>query len=225
LGASFQIVLTDCHMPNIDGFQFVKRLRSDPKTESLKVIMLTSGVVPSSRLRCEELGISDLLMKPVKPSELLNAMLTVLGDSVESTESTGIDDQTGPQVERLSVLLAEDNLVNQMLALRMLEKQGHTVEVANNGREALDKVSTQSFDLILMDVQMPIMDGYEATEAIRKQEQQSGKRVPIIALTAHAMKGDKEKCLESGMDDYIAKPFRQKEFATVVHRVMSSRKR
>jgi len=162
--------------------------------------------------RCEKLGIAAYLMKPVKQSELFDAIALALGvaaeDALAQPASAAKETRPAKTTQRLNILLAEDSLVNQKLALGLLARQGHDVTVANNGKEAVAAVTARGFDLVLMDVQMPEMDGLEATRAIRAREKKTGTRVPIMAMTAHAMQGDRERCLAAGMDDYIAKPIR-----------------
>jgi CheY-like chemotaxis protein len=158
-------------------------------------------------------------MKPVKQSELFDAIVAALGISTVEDEADG--SPPGRNVRRLRILLAEDSLVNQKLAVGLLEKYGHTVVVANNGREAAAVVQAQKFDLVLMDVQMPEMDGLQAAEAIRERENTAGGHVPIIAMTAHAMKGDRERCLDAGMDDYVSKPIRSQELFDAIERVLA----
>ena len=202
-GEPFGLLLLDKHMPEMDGFTLAERIKQSSEFAVASIIMLTSGDQPGDADRCRELGIASYLMKPVKQSELLNAILTVRGIFFPPEERpTQVIHPRG----HLRVLLAEDNPVNQMLAVLLLEKQGHTVVVASNGREALAALEQQPFDLVLMDVQMPEMDGFEATAHIRAKERETGRHVPIIALTAHAMKGDQQRCLQAGMDAYISKP-------------------
>jgi CheY-like chemotaxis protein len=170
-------------------------------------MMLTSGDQPGDVSRCERLGIAAYLMKPIKQSELLDSIVLALGVTAAEDEGPeGAVVRRPTQLPPLRVLLAEDSLVNQKVAVALLEREGHTVFVANNGREAVAAFESQGFDLVLMDVQMPEMDGFEATATIRGKEQQTGRHVPIIAMTAHALKGDRERCLEAGMDNYVAKP-------------------
>jgi PAS domain S-box-containing protein len=217
---SFALVLLDVHMPDMDGFAVTEQIRSSYKQQGLKVILLTSGSRPSDVARCRELGISDYLSKPVKQSELFDAIVTTMaedGRKGERDESASVFAQT-PECS-LRVLLAEDNPVNQTLAMRILEKLGHKVQVVNNGREALGRSQAEEFDLILMDVQMPEMDGLEATTAIRGAEASTGKHVPIVAMTAHAMKCDREKCLSAGMDGYLSKPIRIDELKQAMSEV------
>jgi two-component system, sensor histidine kinase and response regulator len=177
------------------------------------VIVLTSAGQRGDAARCRELGVAAYLTKPVSQSELFNCIVRVLGASGPRAESAAlITHHTLREGNRkLNVLLAEDNAVNQMIAARLLEKRGHRVTVATNGREALAALERESFDVVLMDVQMPEMDGFEATAAIRVRDKSTGGRVPIIAMTAHAMRGDQERCLAAGMDGYIAKPVKARE--------------
>ena len=204
-GCPYRLVLTDAHMPQIDGFMLAQRIKEDAALGGTVVMMLTSGDRPDDVHRCEQLGIAAYLLKPVKQSELLDAVELALGISVGRTKRG--DAARPPRPFRpLRILLAEDSLVNRKLALALLHEQGHTVAVANNGREAVAAAESQSFDLVLMDVQMPEMDGLEATTAIRAREKQTGRHLPILAMTAHALKGDRQRCIEAGMDGYVAKP-------------------
>ena len=217
---SFDLVLLDVHMPDMDGFAVAEQIRNSYKQQGLKVILLTSASRPSDVARCRELGISDYLSKPIKQSELFDAIVTAMaehGRKHERYESASAFIQASER--SLRVLLAEDNPVNQTLAMRILEKLGHKVQVVNNGREALGRSQAEEFDLILMDVQMPEMDGLEATTAIRAAEASTGKHVPIVAMTAHAMKGDREKCLSAGMDGYLSKPIRIDELKQAMSEV------
>jgi two-component system, sensor histidine kinase and response regulator len=203
----FSLIITDLHMPLVDGFGLVEALRKNPLLSPIPILILSSSAQPADRTRGQQLGVAALLTKPVQPSELLDAVLNALS----STTTLEIP----PQVPTLlpyeegggmKVLLAEDNAVNRTLARRLLEKHGHTVVLAENGREALNALERETVDLVLMDVQMPVMDGLEAIAAIRKKEQSTGVHLPIVALTAHAMKGDRERCLAAGADDYLTKP-------------------
>jgi PAS domain S-box-containing protein len=216
----FALVLLDVHMPDMDGFAVAQQIRSNYKQQGTKVILLTSASMPSDVARCRELGISDYLSKPIKQSELFDAIATAMaehGRKCERYESASafIHDSG----RSLRVLLAEDNPVNQTLAMRILERLGHKVQVANNGKEVLERFQAEEFDLILMDVQMPEMDGLEATTAIRAAESSTGKHVPIVAMTAHALKGDREKCLGVGMDGYLSKPIRIDELKQAMSEV------
>jgi CheY-like chemotaxis protein len=160
-------------------------------------------------------------MKPLKQSELLATILTALDANRRLTPAPPAP-PAAPAARSLRVLLAEDNLINQKLGLRLLEKQGHSVVVVADGAQALEALQRETFDLVLMDVQMPHLDGLEATAAIRAQEQGTGRHLPIVAMTAHAMKGDRERCLDAGMDDYIAKPIQPAELMAAISRVVPS---
>jgi PAS domain S-box-containing protein len=210
VGEPFALVLLDAHMPEMDGFTLAAQMQRARELAGVTVVMLTSAGQPEDVSRCRTLGISAYLMKPVKQSELFATILTALGRPIQLTEPAAPLPTRGA-VRPLRILLAEDNLVNQTLALRLLEKEGHTVIVVEDGRAAVEAVERQPFDLVLMDVQMPNMDGFEATAEIRLREQGTNRHVPILAMTAHAMKGDREQCLAAGMDGYIAKPIRPQE--------------
>ena len=220
----FALVLLDVHMPEMDGFAVAEQIRNSYSQQGIKVILLTSASKPSDIARCRELGISDYLSKPIKQSELFDAIVTAMAEHSrkgERHESTSAFIQTPER--SLRVLLAEDNPVNQTLAMRILERLGHKVQVVNNGKEALEQAQAEEFDVILMDVQMPEMDGLEATAAIRDAESGTGKHVPIVAMTAHAMKGDKEKCLSAGMDGYLSKPIRINELKQAMSEIEKTR--
>ena len=208
-GAPFKLVLTDAHMPHTDGFTLVGQIRADKEVGSVVILMLTSGGQPSDVSRCEQLDISSYLLKPIKQSELFDSIMMTLGIMDHESDDTPQVDAAPSGFGKLDVLLAEDSAVNQKLAVLVLERSGHRVTVANNGREAVAAVKSRDFDLVLMDVQMPEMDGLEATAAIRVMEQSTGTHVPIVAMTAHAMKGDREQCLANGMDGYVSKPVRR----------------
>jgi PAS domain S-box-containing protein len=220
-GKPYDLVLTDANMPEVDGFSLAEMIKKDEKLGSTIIMMLTSGDRPGDIARCEQLGVAAYLLKPVKQSELFDAITMALdADTPEEEVPSGTCvDETNRDLRR-RVLLAEDSPVNQRLAMGVLQKHGYTVVVANHGREAVAAVETQDFDLVLMDVQMPEMDGLEATAAIRAKEEATGAHVPIIAMTAHAMKGDRERCLEAGMDGYVAKPIRSKELLQTIDTVL-----
>jgi two-component system, sensor histidine kinase and response regulator len=186
--------------------------------------MLSSADLPGDTGRCRQLGIARSLMKPITPAELQQALLTLLSTPDLCAEHPPLaPPRPGPDSrQRLQILLAEDNAVNQTLMARLLGKHGHQVVVVGTGREALAALAQQSFDLVLMDVQMPEMDGFEATAAIRAQERASGGHLPIIALTAHAMKGDHERCLAAGMDGYMAKPIKANELYAALDQLLPS---
>ena len=214
-GEPYRLILTDMHMPLMDGFALVEQIRNSPELSTATIMMLTSAGHRGDAARCQELGVSAYLLKPIRQSELREAVARVLGASrqegaIPLVTRFSLQDAREPNAF-LSVLIAEDNLVNQRLAVRLLEKRGHQVAVAATGIEALKALEKEKFDLVLMDVQMPEMDGLEAAMAIRQKEKGSGFHQPIVALTAHAMKGDREKCLAAGMDGYLTKPIRPQE--------------
>ena len=210
----FRLILSDVNMPDVSGFVFVEWVRNEPASADTPIIMLTSSGREGDVERRDQLRIAARLMKPIKQSELFDAIVTTLGVAMIETPPHATD-STEPSwhIRPLKILLAEDNLANQKLASGVLGKQGHHVTVAGTGKAAVDAWRTQEFDLILMDVQMPELDGLEATQLIRQLERPRGTHIPIIAMTAHAMKGDRERCLESGMDDYLSKPIRSKQIA------------
>ena len=212
LGEPYRLVLTDINMPEVDGFTLAEWIKQEPGLGGTPIIVLTSGARPDDQRRAEQMGIGAQLMKPVKPSELLEAIGTSLGAAVAGPESV----PPGQPMEEsrpptLRILVAEDSVFNQKLAVGLLEKYGHAVVIARNGKEAIGAWVAEPFDVVLMDVEMPEMDGFEATAVIRNQERLKGTHIPIIAMTAHAMKGDRERCLAAGMDDYISKPIRAQE--------------
>lgn len=209
----YRLIVSDVLMPGMDGFSFVERVRQEPKLSNAKIMMLTSSGQRGDAAKCEELGISAYAMKPVRQSELREVIARLLGENnSDQPLITRYSLANAPGSKAvLRILVAEDNAVNQRLIVRLLEKRGHSVKVVGNGREAVESMDQEPCDLVLMDMQMPEMDGFEATDAIRKQEKQTGLHVPIIALTAHAMKGDRERCLEAGMDGYLSKPIRARE--------------
>ena len=213
LGIYFPLIVVDAQMPEMDGFALADSIKRNPEWGTATIIMLSSAGHRGDAKRCRELGVAAYLTKPVRQAELLNAILTALGikPKKEALPALVTRHSLRENSKYLRILLVEDNAVNQKLAARLLEKRGHTVAIAGNGKEALAALERQSFDLVFMDVQMPEMDGYEATEAIRRKEKASGDHLPIIAMTAHAMAGDRERCLTAGMDDYISKPIRLEE--------------
>ncbi|MDP6041918.1 MAG: response regulator, partial [Candidatus Latescibacteria bacterium] len=213
-GQPYPLVLLDAEMPVMDGYVLAQKIACDESLKETQIIMLTSAG------RSE--GVKDLLagrlLKPVKQSDLFNLIADLFGGA--PGDFTNGDVKRERPVEPLRILLAEDGLVNQHVAVDMLTQRGHTVVVANNGREALDSLeSGDPFGLILMDVQMPVMDGFETTAAIREQELQTGKHIPILAMTADVMKGDRERCLAAGMDGYVAKPLRSQALFDAVENV------
>jgi CheY-like chemotaxis protein len=215
-GTPYDLVLTDMHMPKMDGFGLVENIHRKSDLSTATIMMLTSGGHRGDAARCAELGIAAYLLKPVRQSELREAIARVLARKDRAGEKPMLTRYSlmkeKPAAQRLDILLAEDNAVNQKLAVRLLEKRGHAVTVADNGREALRALETSRFDLVLMDVQMPEMDGLEATLELRHREKNNtGAHTPVVAMTALAMKGDMERCLAAGMDAYLSKPIRPEE--------------
>ena len=220
----YDLVLLDCQMPGLDGFGVAEEIQRHPELRNASIMMLTSAEQGNDVAHCEELGIAAHLVKPIGQSELFDTILRVLGSSTTRAEVISEPEQSQAETEAdqgraLDILVAEDNAINQKLALRLLEKHGHRVVVAGNGTEAVAFWEKQTFDLVLMDVQMPGMSGLEATTAIRARELQTGGHIPIVAMTAHAMKGDRERCLEAGMDDYIPKPIQARQLYETVNRL------
>jgi len=209
-GEPFPLVLIDVQMPELNGFALVEMIRREPELNAALIMMPTSGNRSGDIARCGELGVAGHVFKPIKPSELFDAIVTALGAMAVAEDRESRSSTRSRRVGPLRILLAEDSVVNQKLMLGLLARHGHTPVVANNGREALAALAAQTFDVVLMDVQMPEMDGFQATAAIRAEEKQTGRHVPIIAMTAHAMRGDRESCLAVGMDAYIPKPIRAK---------------
>jgi CheY-like chemotaxis protein len=188
-----------------------------PELSAMTVMMLTSARHHRDAERCRELGLAAYLYKPIRKQELLSSILLALGQPKTISQSATVTPLAPPALSRgLRILLAEDNRVNQAVAVRMVEKMGHSPVVANNGREALLLLAAKSFDLVLMDVQMPEMDGLKATAMIREKERQTQVHIPIIAMTAHAMKEDRERCLEAGMDGYISKPINGRKLEELI---------
>jgi signal transduction histidine kinase/DNA-binding response OmpR family regulator/ligand-binding sensor domain-containing protein len=213
----YQVVVTDMHMPEMDGFALVAKIRSLPAIASIPVVMLSSGGHREDAELCRQLGIASFLSKPVRRKELLSAILAVLGRQPTPPASTKVLPRKIPSHSRVfRILLAEDNRVNQAVASRLLAKLGYTLVIANNGRDALDLLKQQTFDLVLMDIQMPEMDGIVATQRIREHERSTHVHIPIIAMTAHAMKGDRTRCLAAGMDGYITKPINVDELEAAI---------
>jgi signal transduction histidine kinase/DNA-binding response OmpR family regulator len=204
-GQPFDLVLLDVNMPGMDGFSTAEQLRDQPDGALPTVMMVTSSDQFGDAQRCKEMGIVAYLVKPVRQAALREAVLATL-DTPRRPAEQSRREVKAPAGPALRILLAEDNVVNQRVAIGLLTKAGHQVTLAENGRQALDALGTQMFDLILMDMQMPEMSGGEAIMAIRDRERRAGGHIPIIALTAHALKGDRERCLEAGADDYLAKP-------------------
>ncbi len=225
-GEPFQLALLDGMMPQMDGFALAAEIKKRPDFYALPLILLSSAGSTSSNTRCRQLGIDHCLIKPVKQSDLLDSIMTILHVATADQVAPRADTQERPDdIESLRILLAEDGLVNQKVAVNLLEQRGHRVTVASNGQKALAALERECFDVVLMDVQMPTMDGFEATALIRQREKISGAHMPIIAMTAHAMKGDRERCLEAGMDGYIPKPIRAKELYEAIEKTTASLRR
>ncbi len=231
----FPLVLLDAHMPGQDGFALAAEIRRRPHLANPKLLMLSSAGRADDYEKCRTLDIGQRLIKPVKPSDLMSALLRILDllpsssgihlrPSLARSPSKGVDvavekedlSRPAPDGRGLRVLLAEDNIVNQQLVLAILEKKEHRVVVVDNGAAAVRAARQEPFDLILMDVQMPQMNGLEATRAIRALERERGSRVPIVAMTAHAMKGAREECLQAGMDAYLSKPVQMADLMDVL---------
>jgi two-component system, sensor histidine kinase and response regulator len=232
VGRQFPLVLLDAHMPEMDGLTVAERIKKNPRLKGVTILMLSSSDQANMEVRCRQVGVTIYLRKPITRSELWEAMITALKrpEVQEAQEEQTVHQSNVHTLQqsveltprrRLRILLAEDNAVNQRLIVRLLEKHGHIILVANTGREVLAALTQQPIDLVLMDVQMPEMDGLEATAVIREQERQQGGHLPIIALTAHAMKGDQERCLATGMDDYISKPINAQTLSAAISRVLN----
>ena len=221
-GNPFRLALIDAHMPEMDGLMLAQRVKKLPAASSVTMLMLSSAMQAGDIARSHEAGLTGFLTKPVQPSQLLDAILGGLTGTGESVPDA-LDIQSPEQISNMGggmrVLLAEDNVVNCQLVTRLLEKQGHTVVIAKNGIEALEAVEREELDLVLMDVQMPEMDGLEAIRVIRSNEKISKRHLAIISLTAHVMKGDREKCIEAGADDYIPKPIQPPNLFAAIERM------
>ena len=226
-GEQYGLIICDLLMPRMDGFGFIERVRARPELSTAKIIMLTSAGQRGDAARANELGIEAYLTKPVRRSELLEvisrifvrggqtaALPLITWHSIANAASNAVS---------LRILVAEDNAVNQMLVTRLLEKRGHSVNVVTNGREALYALEQRAYDLVLMDMQMPEIDGFEATAELRKREEQTGLHTPVIALTAHAMKGDRERCIQAGMDGYLSKPIHSQELYELLEKYIAVR--
>ena len=225
-GNSFTLVVLDIHMPGMDGFSLTRHIKADPRISGANIALLTTCFQRGDAERCRDLGVSAYLVKPVGELELLEAI-----DRMSQT-TLRIEAQPDPRpcnrVQkgelRLRFVVVDDNPVNRLVAKRMIENQNHTVKAAANGLEALELIEKEDFDCMLMDVQMPVMDGFEATAAIRHKERGSGGHLPIIAMTAHAMSGDRERCLAAGMDGYLTKPIKAKDVFATIDRVLHALK-
>ncbi|MGH9761118.1 MAG: response regulator, partial [Blastocatellia bacterium] len=217
-GEPFQVILLDYQMPDMDGLTLAEQIRKGARFKETPIILLASVIPNDIGSRCRELGFASHLTKPLSQRALQEAIRSFFaGRAVDDLKVSQHEDaEPEPAGPRLRILLAEDSEVNQRLAVRTLEKRGHTVVVAENGVRAVDLFQQESFDLILMDVQMPEMNGFEATQAIRRKEAGTASHIPILAMTARAMKGDQEECISAGMDAYLSKPVRPNELLKVI---------
>ena len=221
-GQPFQLILLDANLEHTDGFEVATKLRQMPEAPRT-IMLLTAAALNQDAARCREMGIEGYVTKPIKESSLLEQIISLVAARSDEPKSARVNLRTlegHSELRPLNILLAEDNNVNQVLAVRMLTKRGHKVTLANNGLEAVEKSAQGGYDLILMDVQMPVMDGFEATANIRQRERQTGVHIPIIALTAHAMKGYREQCIAGGMDDYLSKPLRANELFDLIEKLV-----
>jgi signal transduction histidine kinase/DNA-binding response OmpR family regulator len=223
-GRPFPLMLVDSQMPDMDGFTLAEQINKDSGLTAVTIMMLTSVGHLGDAARCRELGISAYLIKPIRQTELLDAICKVL-NRVPNTAISPLVTRHSLQEDkhRRRVLLAEDNAVNQTLAVRLLEKRGYSVKVAGSGLLALEAFEKEQFDVVLMDIQMPGMDGFEATAVIREKEKLTGRHVPIIAMTAHALKGDQERCLSAGLDGYVSKPIRTSELFSTIESLLANK--
>ena len=222
----FRLIIVDCVMPEMDGFSLIEQIHQDDSYSKPVVMMLTSEKLTGDTARCRDLGIACHLVKPVMQPKLLNSILNALGvadvqENRISSISPIVSVPVSGEMKKLRILLAEDNVVNQKVAVRILERQGHAVEVAENGKVVMKLLESRTFDVVLMDVQMPEMNGFEVTACIRSHEKTTGAHLPIIAMTANAMKGDRERCLAEGMDGYVSKPIKIPELLEALQTVTS----
>ena len=223
-GHPFPLILLDGQMPDMDGFMLAKQIQKDPGLLAVTIMMLTSAGHLGDAARCRELGIAAYLVKPIRQTELLDGICQVLNKvSMEKSRPLVTRHTLEENKHRLRILLAEDNLVNQTLAVRLLEKRGYSVIVASNGEEAVEAFKNKPFDVVLMDIQMPKMNGFEATAAIRAEETLTGGHIPIVAMTAHALKGDQERCISAGVDGYLSKPIRTSELFSTIESMLPSK--
>jgi signal transduction histidine kinase/CheY-like chemotaxis protein len=223
-GHPFPLILLDGQMPEMDGFALAEQIQKDSGLIAVTIMMLTSTGHLGDAARCRELGISAYLVKPIRQTELLDAICQVLNKLSKTKNISLVTRHTLLENKHRSrILLAEDNAVNQTLAVRLLEKRGYSVMVAGDGRTAVEAFEKHQFDVVLMDIQMPGMDGFEATAAIRAKEKLTGGHIPIIAMTAHALKGDQERCISAGMDAYVSKPIRTSELFSTIESLLGSK--
>ncbi len=221
-GNIFDIMLLDVNMPEMDGWEFAERVRKIKELKSVKIIIMPSAGLRGDIEQSVKLGISAYLIKPVVVSELEEAILMILDETQGGTHKLITQHSIRENKQRLNILLAEDEIVNQKIASKILEMHGHSVTIAGDGITAVEKCMSGAFDMILMDVQMPEMDGTEATVKIRQHEKETGKHIPIVAMTALAMKGDRDKCFECGMDEYISKPIEMEELVKTINKIFAN---
>jgi CheY-like chemotaxis protein len=224
----FQLAILDMQMPGMDGLQLARLVKEDPATAATRLVLLTSLGGPELGPEAQAAGLVAALTKPVRPSYLLDTVMHALANPAGSvakgpglpsySQDAGGEVVAPPTPRLVRILLAEDNPVNQQVARRMLEKLGFQADVVADGREAVQAMAQVPYDLVLMDVQMPTVDGFEATAEIRRREAGSGRHTPIIAMTANALQGDRDRCLTAGMDDYVPKPVRLDHLAAVLAR-------
>jgi signal transduction histidine kinase/DNA-binding response OmpR family regulator len=221
-GERFALALLDFQMPGMDGYALAGRIQQDHPFAAPRIVMMSSVDVRPRTPEGRAGGIAEYLLKPVMRADLLKAISKVLGQPREVPAVSG-PPVLSSTVQPLRILLAEDNPINQRVGVKLLERQGHTVVLVSNGAEALESSAREKFDLIFMDIQMPVMNGYDATRAIRARERNTGGHVPVIALTAHAMQGDREICLDAGMDDYLSKPIQTPDLCQTLARSSDKR--
>ena len=220
-GYPFPLILLDGQMPEMDGFTLAEHIQKDSEAVHATIMMLTSAGHLGDAARCRELGISAYLVKPIRQGELLNAICQTLDGTPNKHPRPLVTRHTlREEKNRVRILLAEDNVINQTLAVRILEKRGYSVTVAPDGQAAVEAFETGGFELVLMDIQMPRIDGFEATAAIREREKQTGGHIPIVAMTAHALVGDQKRCLDAGMDGYVSKPIRTSQLLATIERML-----
>ena len=217
-GNPYNLVLLDFLMPGMDGFEVARRIGEGSDFGNPKLVMLTSVGKTDDIKRCRELDITSYLLKPIKQKELLQTILHALGEPENEPEKDQRKEgmEINPVAKDIRILLVEDNRINRQIAISLLKKKGWYVFPVENGKEAIDALQKETFDIVLMDVQMPVMDGFKATSLIRAQEKHTEKHIPILAMTAYALKGDRERCLDAGMDDYITKPINADELYETV---------
>jgi len=224
-GKTFPLILLDVHMPELDGFSLAAEIRRNAAWSESAIVMLTSAGLRGDASRCKQLDVAAYLTKPIKQSNLLETIMKVRGPKRAGEEKSAADADRTVESDRprLDVLVAEDNIVNQHVILNHLKKRDCAIVLVDTGRKAVEAFEQKRFDLVLMDVEMPEMNGLEATSLIRKKEGRGADRTPIIAMTAHAMKGDREKCLSAGMDEYISKPISSERLFEILHDVESKK--